>query len=43
MPDSLLHDWSDFKALGETAADSEKINDPLARKIRRDISRLKRG
>jgi hypothetical protein len=28
MPDSFLHERSDFKALVETVADSEKINDP---------------
>jgi hypothetical protein len=27
-PDSFLHQRSDFKALVETVADSEKINDP---------------
>ena len=27
-PDSFLHERSDFKALVETVADSEKINDP---------------
>jgi len=27
-PDSFLHERSDFKALIETVADSEKINDP---------------
>jgi len=27
-PDTFLHERSDFKALVETAADSEKINDP---------------
>ena len=27
-PDSFLHEGSDFKALVETVADSEKINDP---------------
>jgi hypothetical protein len=28
MPDALLHERSDFKALVETVAESEKINDP---------------
>jgi hypothetical protein len=28
MPDSFLHERSDFRALVETVADSEKINDP---------------
>ena len=28
MPDSFLHERSDFKALVTTVADSEKINDP---------------
>ena len=28
MPDAFLHERSDFKALIETVADSEKINDP---------------
>jgi hypothetical protein len=28
MPDSFLHERSDFKALVATVADSEKINDP---------------
>lgn len=28
-PDSFLHERSDFKALVETVADSEKINDPV--------------
>ena len=28
MPDSFLHERSDFKALVESVADSEKINDP---------------
>ena len=28
MPDSFLHERSDFKALVETVADSENINDP---------------
>src|SRR5580700_10571328 len=28
MPDAFLHERSDFKALVETVADSEKINDP---------------
>ncbi|MFZ0760979.1 MAG: hypothetical protein WAM69_13610 [Candidatus Sulfotelmatobacter sp.] len=27
-PDSFLHERSDFKALVETVAESEKINDP---------------
>ncbi len=27
-PDAFLHERSDFKALVETVADSEKINDP---------------
>ena len=27
-PDSFLHERSDFKALVETVADSEQINDP---------------
>jgi hypothetical protein len=28
MPDAFLHERSDFKALVETVADREKINDP---------------
>jgi hypothetical protein len=28
MPDSFLHERRDFKALVETVAESEKINDP---------------
>jgi Nucleotidyl transferase AbiEii toxin, Type IV TA system len=28
MPDAFLHERSDFKALVETVADTEKINDP---------------
>ena len=28
MPDSFLHERSDFRALVATVADSEKINDP---------------
>jgi hypothetical protein len=28
MPDSFLHEHSNFKALVATVADSEKINDP---------------
>jgi len=28
MPDAFLHERSDFKALVETVAESEKINDP---------------
>jgi hypothetical protein len=28
MPDSFLHERSDFKALVATVADTEKINDP---------------
>jgi hypothetical protein len=30
MPDSFLHERRDFKALVETVAESEKINDPLS-------------
>jgi hypothetical protein len=29
MPDAFLHERSDFKALVETVADGQKINDPL--------------
>jgi hypothetical protein len=28
MPDSFLHERSDFRALVATVADTEKINDP---------------
>jgi hypothetical protein len=41
MPDSFLHKRNDFKALVETVAKSEKINDPaLVEKDRPSTSGL---